>query len=106
MEEDIKILEDMLNKERIYKTNRRGIKEIKFEVNSNYYKAIENILNRLKEDEAVIEEMSKMLVKVPISDSDNPMTADVKATINRNLELHKMKVKDYVRYKVKEMGCL
>ena len=47
---DIKILENMLNKESsIYKKNRRGNKEIKFEVNSNYYKAIENLLTRYKQ---------------------------------------------------------
>lgn len=52
MEEDIKILEDMLNKESsIYKRNRRGNKEIKFEVNSNYYNAIENLLTRYKQYE-------------------------------------------------------
>lgn len=34
---NIEILEDMLKTEKI---NRRGNKEIKFEVNSNYYKAI------------------------------------------------------------------
>lgn len=50
MEEDIEILEDMLNKESsIYKRNRRGNKEIKFEVNSNYYNAIENILTSYKQ---------------------------------------------------------
>ena len=42
---DIEILENMLDKESsIYKKNKRGNKEIKFEVNSNYYKAIENLL--------------------------------------------------------------
>ena len=64
--------------------------------------AIENLINRLKEDEAVIEEMARMMVKVPNSVSDVPMTAVVKATINRNLELHKMKFIEYVRNKVKE----
>lgn len=50
MEEDIKILEDMLNKESsIYKRNRRGNKEIKFEVNSNYYNAIENLIAGYKQ---------------------------------------------------------
>lgn len=50
MEEDIKILENMLNKEsNIYKTNKRGNKEIKFEVNSNYYKALENLINGYRE---------------------------------------------------------
>lgn len=50
MEEDIKILENMLNKESsIYKRNRRGNKEIKFEVNSNYYNAIENLIAGYKQ---------------------------------------------------------
>lgn len=58
MEEDIKILEDMLNKESsIYKRNRRGNKEIKFEVNSNYYNAIENLIAGYKQ----LEEENKTL---------------------------------------------
>lgn len=48
--EDIKILENMLNTTR---TNRRGKKEIRFEVNSNYYKAIENLIARNKDLETI-----------------------------------------------------
>ena len=43
---DIDILEEMLKNT---KTNRRGNKEIKFEVNSNYYKAILNLISENKE---------------------------------------------------------
>lgn len=58
MEEDIKILENMLNKESlIYKTNKRGNKEIRFEVNSNYYKAMKNLIKAYKE----LEEENKNL---------------------------------------------
>lgn len=68
MEEDIKILENMLNKESsIYKRNRRGNKEIKFEVNSNYYNAIENLIAGYKQ----LEEENKELLEVKISASAN-----------------------------------
>lgn len=60
MEEDIEILEKMINRESsVYKRNRRGNKEIKFEVNSNYYKAIENLLKAYKE----LKEENKETVK-------------------------------------------
>lgn len=52
MEEDIKILKNML---KISKKNRRGNDEIRFEVNSNYYKAIENLIARNKELEEKLE---------------------------------------------------
>ena len=49
IEEDIKILEEMINEEKyVYKRNRRGNKEIRFEVGSNYFKALEHILSDYK----------------------------------------------------------
>lgn len=63
--EDIKILEHMLNKESsIYKKNRRGNKEIKFEVDSNYYKAIENLLQENKASKETINILTNKLEKV------------------------------------------
>lgn len=45
MEEDIKILKEMLNNT---KKNRKGHEEIRFEVNSVYYETIENVLAELE----------------------------------------------------------
>lgn len=49
MEEDIKILKELLKK------------ATPFNMNPSTYNAIENVINKLKEDEVVIKEMSKQL---------------------------------------------
>lgn len=79
----------------------KAYKEDKEKISSLCYE-LGKYMAKSEEDEAVIEEMAEMLVKVPNSVSDDTMTAVVKASINRNLELHKMKVIEYVRNKVKE----
>lgn len=56
MEEDIKILREMLNNT---KKNRRGFEEIRFEVDSRCYKAIENILAELEKKNKVIQEIKE-----------------------------------------------
>lgn len=56
MEEDIKILKEMLNNT---KKNRRGFEEIRFEVNSRCYKALENILAELQKKNKIIEEIKE-----------------------------------------------
>lgn len=64
LNEDIKILERMLNKESgIYKTNKRGNKEIKFEVNSRYYEALERVIKVYKE----LEEKNSLLIQQNIT---------------------------------------
>ena len=45
MENNIKMIENILNTER---RNRRGNREIRFEVNSNYYKAVSKLLSDYK----------------------------------------------------------
>lgn len=61
------MIENMLNTER---RNRRGNREIRFEVNSNYYEAVSKLLSDykrvLKENEKkheLIERMKKYLLK-------------------------------------------
>lgn len=55
---DIDLLKNMLNTN---KKNRRGNYEIKFEVNSNYYKAIENLLKERQADKDRIKELEEIL---------------------------------------------
>lgn len=45
MENNIEMIENMLNTER---RNRRGNREIRFEVNSNYYEAVSKLLSDYK----------------------------------------------------------
>lgn len=45
MQNNIEMIENMLNTER---RNRRGNREIRFEVNSNYYKAVSKLLSDYK----------------------------------------------------------
>lgn len=56
MENNIEMIENMLNTER---RNRRGNREIRFEVNSNYYEAVSKLLSDykrvLKENEELLE---------------------------------------------------
>lgn len=52
----------------------------------------------LKKDK-IIDLMAEMLVKVP-NNSDSPQTATIIAMINRDLELKKIKVKQYFEKKV------
>lgn len=60
--EMIEKIENMLNTER---RNRRGNREIRFEVNSNYYKAVSKLLSdykrALKENERLQEKLLDML---------------------------------------------
>ena len=67
MQNNIEMIENMLNTER---RNRRGNREIRFEVNSNYYEAVSKLLSDykrvLKENEKkheLIERMKKYLLK-------------------------------------------
>ena len=60
MENNIEMIENMLNTER---RNRRGNREIRFEVNSNYYEAVSKLLSDykrvLKENEELKEDRDK-----------------------------------------------
>ena len=56
MENNIKMIENILNTER---RNRRGNREIRFEVNSNYYKAVSKLLSDYKRVLKENEELKK-----------------------------------------------
>lgn len=70
MQNNIEMIENMLNTER---RNRRGNREIRFEVNSNYYKAVSKLLSdykralkenkELKNQEATARKINKLLVQ-------------------------------------------
>lgn len=61
MENNIEMIENILNTER---RNRRGNREIRFEVNSNYYKAVSKLLSDykrgLKENEQLRTEVNSL----------------------------------------------
>ena len=61
MENNIEMIENILNTER---RNRRGNREIRFEVNSNYYKAVSKLLSdykrALKENERLQKENEEL----------------------------------------------
>ena len=63
------------------------------------YEALETVLNLVKKQNKIIDLMAEMLVKVP-NNSDNPQTASIVAMMNRDLELKKIKVKQYFEKKV------
>lgn len=56
MENNIEMIENMLNTER---RNRRGNREIRFEVNSNYYEAVSKLLSDYKRVLKENEELKK-----------------------------------------------
>lgn len=70
MENNIEMIENILNTER---RNRRGNRKIRFEVNSNYYKAVSKLLSdykralkenkELKNQEATARKINKLLVQ-------------------------------------------
>ena len=59
MEEDIKILKDFINYYEAEATSRKFRGTLSIIVSEDDIQAIENILNRLEQDEKVIEEMAK-----------------------------------------------
>ena len=65
MENNIEMIENILNTER---RNRRGNREIRFEVNSNYYKAVSKLLSDykrvLKENEQLSTEVNSLKEKL------------------------------------------
>lgn len=59
MENNIEMIENMLNTER---RNRRGNREIRFEVNSNYYEAVSKLLSDYKRVLKELEEKTTILL--------------------------------------------
>lgn len=93
MENNIEMIENILNTER---RNRRGNREIRFEVNSNYYKAVSKLLSDykrvLKENEELkFKERSRIIGKYG--------DAEIHDVINRTLSndyIPVQKVKDKI----------
>ena len=93
MENNIEMIENMLNTER---RNRRGNREIRFEVNSNYYEAVSKLLSDykrvLKENEELkFKERSRIIGKYG--------DAEIHDVINRTLSndyIPVQKVKDKI----------
>lgn len=69
------------------------------ELDKKEKEAIETVLNLLEKKDKIIDLMAEMLVKVP----DNSSTSQtIIAILNSNLELHKIRVKQYFKKKVEE----
>lgn len=62
IEKDINIVEEITDNTNSYKRkNRRGKMEVKFEVGSNCYKAIENILNEYKKNQNIVDKIKSKI---------------------------------------------
>ena len=70
MEEDIKILKDLIKDFKDVDERTLYVKEVQARCKKRI-KAIENILNRLEQDERVIEEMAECINNLGWSDLDN-----------------------------------
>lgn len=86
MENNIEMIENMLNTER---RNRRGNREIRFEVNSNYYKAVSKLLSdykrALKENERLQKENEMFSFSERV----------IKEVVKRDDEYTKQVIRDY-----------
>lgn len=78
----------------------KGVTYIPDYMCENVINIIENQQQELQLKDKVIDEMAEMLVKVP-DNADNPTTAVAIAMINRNLEIEKRRVIQYIINKVK-----
>jgi methionine synthase II (cobalamin-independent) len=112
-DEDIKILKEftessccLYSQEEIIE----AIKNVLLELgnlkwkNEIYVKSIKSHKSTIEKQDKMIDLMARMLVEVPTSVSDDSMTTVVKASINRDLEVHKKVVINYVRNKVESEG--
>ena len=86
MENNIEMIENILNTER---RNRRGNREIRFEVNSNYYKAVSKLLSdykrALKENERLQKENEMFSFSERV----------IKEVVKRDDEYTKQVIRDY-----------
>lgn len=86
MENNIEMIENMLNTER---RNRRGNREIRFEVNSNYYEAVSKLLSDykrvLKENERLQKENEMFSFSERV----------IKEVVKRDDEYTKQVIRDY-----------
>lgn len=100
MENNIEMIENMLNTER---RNRRGNREIRFEVNSNYYEAVSKLLSDykrvLKENERLQKENEELKFKERSRIIGKYGDAEIHDVINKTLSndyISVQKVKDKI----------
>ena len=92
MENNIEMIENMLNTER---RNRRGNREIRFEVNSIYYEAVSKLLSDYKR---VLKENEELNSKIPNLEQGTEilMETNTKLTNELNDSISKQKIKDII----------
>lgn len=99
MENNIEMIENILNTER---RNRRGNREIRFEVNSNYYKAVSKLLSDYKRALKENEELGKFITEGIEIKTNSPYKDDSLEFLRNNF-IPVQKVKDTVD-KIQEEG--
>lgn len=87
MENNIEMIENMLNTER---RNRRGNREIRFEVNSNYYEAVSKLLSDYKR---VLKENEEIRIKNNAIKRESEAYAEHMIRLDNELNLEKEKSK-------------
>lgn len=87
MENNIEMIENILNTER---RNRRGNREIRFEVNSNYYKAVSKLLSDYKR---VLKENEEIRIKNNAIKRESEAYAEHMIRLDNELNLEKEKSK-------------
>lgn len=94
MENNIEMIENMLNTER---RNRRGNREIRFEVNSNYYEAVSKLLSDykrvLKINEVLLKENEELKIKNNAIKRESEAYAENMIRLDNELNLEKEKSK-------------
>ncbi len=87
MENNIEMIENILNTER---RNRRGNREIRFEVNSNYYEAVSKLLSDYKR---VLKENEEIRIKNNAIKRESEAYAEHMIRLDNELNLEKEKSK-------------
>lgn len=87
MQNNIEMIENMLNTER---RNRRGNREIRFEVNSNYYEAVSKLLSDYKR---VLKENEEIRIKNNAIKRESEAYAEHMIRLDNELNLEKEKSK-------------
>lgn len=87
MKNNIEMIENMLNTER---RNRRGNREIRFEVNSNYYEAVSKLLSDYKR---VLKENEEIRIKNNAIKRESEAYAEHMIRLDNELNLEKEKSK-------------
>lgn len=87
MKNNIEMIENILNTER---RNRRGNREIRFEVNSNYYEAVSKLLSDYKR---VLKENEELKIKNNAIKRESEAYAEYMIRLDNELNLEKEKSK-------------